>query len=195
MPEFSFSNLILNTIIPLLNRFIGVLMIAGTIVFLWGIIGYLINQEEEKKKTFKSYILWSLLGLAIMVSIWGIIQVVVNTFELPAPYSTGIPDFPPASQEPGAGFFNLLSRIVETAIGPLIRLMFVLATAVFLWGMIELVSASSSGDEKKLAAGKKHIWWGIIGLFIMFSVWGIIAVLSQTFFETPLNPFLNEIRI
>lgn len=74
---------------------------------------------------------------------------------------------------------SLVGRIVDLIINPLIILFMVLGTAFFLWGIIEFLM--SSDNEEKRSAGKKHMIWGIIGLFLMVSAWGIIRVLCDFF--------------
>ena len=65
---------------------------------------------------------------------------------------------------------------------PIIALLFVLATAVFLWGVVSYVIAQK-GDSQKMDQAKTTIAWGIIGLFIMASAWGIVKLLCN-FFDT-----------
>lgn len=53
------------------------------------------------------------------------------------------------------------------------------AVIVFLYGMLRLIA--SAGNEQKKGEGKKIILYGILGIFIMVSLWGIIHVIDQTF--------------
>ena len=76
---------------------------------------------------------------------------------------------------------SLVGRIIDLIINPLIMLFMVLGTAFFLWGIIEFLM--NPDNEEKRKSGKKHMMWGIIGLFLMVSVWGIIRVLCD-FFQT-----------
>jgi hypothetical protein len=47
---------------------------------------------------------------------------------------------------------------------------------VFLWGLAMYVFKSSDpGSEKE---GKNRMIWGLIALFVMMSVWGIVSVIS-----------------
>lgn len=82
-------------------------------------------------------------------------------------------------------------RKIETGIlNPLINLLFVLATLIFLWGIVQYV-IGSQGDEKKLAQGKQLMIWGVIGMFIMASAWGIVNLLCGFFgtcVQTPSIP-------
>ena len=67
-----------------------------------------------------------------------------------------------------------LKCIIVVAIIPLI---FALAFVVFLWGVFKFMTAS---DVKAKQEGQKVIWWGMLGLFVMVSVWGIIKILGTT---------------
>ncbi len=77
-------------------------------------------------------------------------------------------------------FNSLLARIQQGIINPVIALLFGIAGVMFLWGVI-LYVIGSQGDESKLAQGKKVMFWGIIGLFIMSSAWGIVKLLCDFF--------------
>lgn len=64
-----------------------------------------------------------------------------------------------------------------------------LATVVFLGGIVLYVIASASGDEKKTGTARSYIIWGIIALFVMVAVWGLVEVLINTFgLSTPWTP-------
>jgi len=75
----------------------------------------------------------------------------------------------------------IVDKIISEIINPLITILMVLATVMFLWGVMQMIT--SSDNEEKRSQGKKHIMWGIVGLFIMVSVWGIIQILCN-FFDT-----------
>jgi hypothetical protein len=38
----------------------------------------------------------------------------------------------------------------------------------------------SEGGEKK-EEGKQYMLWGIVGIFVMVSVWGLVNIVKQTF--------------
>lgn len=67
---------------------------------------------------------------------------------------------------------ELVARANTEVINPIIILLFVVALVVFLWGVFEFVSGRD--NEEKVATGKKHMLWGVIGLAIMASAFGII---------------------
>lgn len=72
----------------------------------------------------------------------------------------------------------ILTKIKVEVLDPVITILFVLATIFFLWGVIQYV-IGSQGDTTKIAAGKKVMMWGIIGLTIMASAWGIVKILCD----------------
>ncbi len=73
---------------------------------------------------------------------------------------------------------TLLGNIAKYIINPVIILGFVVATIVFFYGVIGLISKS---DSAKLDEYKSSVTYGIIGLFVMFSVYGILRVVLATF--------------
>jgi len=74
---------------------------------------------------------------------------------------------------------RFIDAVVGAVINPLITLIFVAGLALFLWGAAEFLWNSSSEVGKD--TGKKHMMWGVIGMFIMASVRGIIAIIENTF--------------
>lgn len=76
-------------------------------------------------------------------------------------------------------FTGIMDVIKTEILDPLTVLLFVLATAIFLWGVIEMLA--NSDNEEARTTGRKHMIWGVIGLFIMLSVKVIIRMLCATF--------------
>ena len=72
---------------------------------------------------------------------------------------------------------ELLRKIGEQIVNPIITLMIASAVVFFIYGVVEFVGAAD--NEEKRSKGKQHIIWGIIGIFIMVSVWGIMNVLNN----------------
>ncbi len=79
---------------------------------------------------------------------------------------------------------DLLGKIKTGVINPLIGLLFVTATLVFLWGVLNYV-IGIYGDEKKLDEAKRTMAWGLIGLLVMSSAWGIVRLLCNFFVSCP----------
>lgn len=73
----------------------------------------------------------------------------------------------------------LIGNIVTFIIQPLVTLLFALALAFFVWGMALFVLNADNPDKRK--EGQQAILWGVIGLFVMSAVIGILAVVTGTF--------------
>lgn len=56
----------------------------------------------------------------------------------------------------------------------------ILAAAVvyFLWGVFKYVK--SAGDEKAQETGKQQIIYGVIGIAVMVSIWGLVNFLTSS---------------
>ena len=63
---------------------VPVLFAVAFIVFLYGVAEAYIfsNGDMTKVGQGHKFILWGLIGFAIMISVWGLVNVVVNTFDL-----------------------------------------------------------------------------------------------------------------
>ncbi len=81
-----------------------------------------------------------------------------------------------------------LQKINAVILNPLIVLLFAIALIVFLWGVFEFVRKAD--DESAREEGRRSMMWGIIGMFIMFGVFGIIRILLTSVGVTDLKfPF------
>jgi hypothetical protein len=86
-------------IIGLINGVLVPLVFAiSFIVFLYGVATKYIlsNGDEGKVKEGHTLILWGIIGFVVMVSVWGLVNVVANTFSLNGVWSS--PPTPPQSQ-------------------------------------------------------------------------------------------------
>lgn len=66
--------------------------------------------------------------------------------------------------------------IINSAVIPLI---FALAVASFVWGVVQFVL--NPAEEAKREKGRQFMIWGIIALAVMVSVWGLVKILGTTF--------------
>src|SRR3989338_6518104 len=94
-PSFAFAQQIGLTdvvlrIRDLFGAILPVLISLGVIYFVWGVVQYFIAGGEEAKKTGKDRIIYGIIGLAVIVSLWGIVYLVVATFGLGG-YSAPVP--------------------------------------------------------------------------------------------------------
>lgn len=74
---------ILDQVDIILSRVIPIIMVIATIVFLWGVIRYITaGGDEEKLKEGRSFIIFGLVGLFVMLAIWGVVRAMVSQFGL-----------------------------------------------------------------------------------------------------------------
>lgn len=66
------SKVIMGMIIPII---IGLALI----LFLWGLVKFMRTQSEEEKKKGRSSMIWGIVILAVMVSVWGLVRLVQQT--------------------------------------------------------------------------------------------------------------------
>ena len=64
----------------LLNAIIPVLIALGVLYFLWGVVSYVIADEEEAKKKGRDRMIFGIIGLVVIVGLWGLVKIVTNTF-------------------------------------------------------------------------------------------------------------------
>jgi hypothetical protein len=171
----------------ILNSIIPVLVALGVVYFVWGVVQYMIGGEEEAKKKGKDRIVYGLIGFAVIIGLWGIVNILVKTFDLGG-YSvdaTALTDTLYEDIGPGCDLgskpkvqnvLNYATCIIGKSVIPLI---FALATMMFVWGVVQFVI--NSDDEAKKSKGKQFMLWGIIALTVMVSVWGLVGILSSTF--------------
>jgi hypothetical protein len=80
---------------------------------------------------------------------------------------------------------GILSKVMDNVVIPLVEFVFALAMVLFFWGIFQYFIKSDDGAKR--AEGAQSILWGIVGMFIMVSVWGIIRfVLSSINVQSPI---------
>lgn len=73
---------------------------------------------------------------------------------------------------------DLVQKFFKVVVDPVIQLIFAAAVLYFVYGVFTYIRRSDDSSER--INGAKHILWSSVGLFIMISVWGIIAILEKT---------------
>jgi predicted cobalt transporter CbtA len=77
------SNIIAKITSEILQPAAEVVFAAGFLLFLWGLVKFLYNLNEGgENQEGKDHMIWGIVGMVIMVSIWSIISLITNTFGL-----------------------------------------------------------------------------------------------------------------
>ncbi|MEK7613184.1 MAG: hypothetical protein AAB449_03505 [Patescibacteria group bacterium] len=74
---------------------------------------------------------------------------------------------------------KLRDALVNVVLNPLAALLFGVALIVFIWGLVEFLWGLSTDTEGK-EDGKRHMLWGIIGMFVMIAAGTIIKIIANT---------------
>ena len=70
---FNFASIILNRAVPLI-------IALAVVFFIFNVFLYAVAGDEEKKKTAKTQMVWGIIGIFVMVSIWGLVAILQSTF-------------------------------------------------------------------------------------------------------------------
>ncbi len=66
-------------------------------------------------------------------------------------------------------FTDVISLFIPILLG--------IAVLVFFWGLVKFIN--HAGDEKTTEEGKQLMVWGMIAIFVIFTLWGIIGFVQE----------------
>lgn len=76
------------------------------------------------------------------------------------------------------GILDLMDSAYSIVYSLLIPMAFSLCLLYFFWGMVKYIKDGASSD-KAAEEGKRIMLWGIVGLFVAVSVWGIVSLIKN----------------
>ena len=172
----------------ILNFALAILIGVAIATFFWGLVKYLFTAQGGPEQSKASTIMvWGLVALFFMLSVFGIVRFLQVTFGL------GVtPIDPPAL---GATETYSCSRAVEnfacfaewlgTMFGAGTALLVGGALVLYFWGIAYgMFGYSAAGSATGIEKLRGIILWGLLAIFVMFSIWGIIRVLGLALFGT-----------
>ena len=64
------------------NSVIPLIFALATVMFIWGAVNFfIINADEEAKRAQgKQFMIWGIIALAVMLSVWGLVGILSSTF-------------------------------------------------------------------------------------------------------------------
>ncbi len=95
MPFAPISSLIVAAI-TFINQFLIPLLLSfAFLMFLWGVFKYFIGggTSAEERQEGQKYVLWSVIGFAIIFSVWGLVWLLLNTFRFGGERMPPVPSF------------------------------------------------------------------------------------------------------
>lgn len=78
-------------------------------------------------------------------------------------------------------FSQIINNFLTGIISPLVGLLIGVAIALFIWGLLKYLK-SGLGEKGELEKAKMMMFWGVIIITVMVSVWGLVEVLQRMFF-------------
>lgn len=93
--SFSDNFLILSIggLIDLIGSLLPLVIGIAVLVFLIGLLKYVVANDDKKKEGARTIILWGLIILAVMVSVWGLVSIIQGLFGVDST-NNARPDFP-----------------------------------------------------------------------------------------------------
>lgn len=85
----------------------------------------------------------------------------------------------PVQQAAKTETLAFVAKVNDFILTPLILFMVGVALLVFFYGLFEYLVKADSDDGRE--TGRKHIMWGLIGLFVMTSAFAILKIAVATF--------------
>ena len=95
-----------------------------------------------------------------------------------------------------SGIADVMARFKAYLITPAILVVFAAGFFFFVYGLVEFLWKLNEGGDNK--EGKQHMIWGIVGMLIMVSVYGILSLVTNTFginLDNPDTSTLPDIRV
>lgn len=86
LPQIAFAQTvitdIIDTIYEILNAIVPVLIVLATIFFFWGLAKFILNAgDSEGRKQGVQIMIYGVIGLFVIVSVWGLVALLQNTLK------------------------------------------------------------------------------------------------------------------
>ncbi len=75
----------------ILNLIIPFLIVLGVLYFVWGVVQYVIAGDEEAKTAGRDKMIYGIIGLVVIVGLWGLVGIVSRTFGLGGQQQVNVP--------------------------------------------------------------------------------------------------------
>ncbi len=87
IPEVSFATTFTQLVVffvdEILNKLVIVIIGLATVYFLWGVAKYILHADDPKmREEGRSMMIYGIIAIFVMVSIWGFVNLLDNTFRL-----------------------------------------------------------------------------------------------------------------
>ena len=91
-------------VVEILDATTAVLIVAGIVVYFWGISTNILNFSDDAAEKVRTYFFWGIIVLFVMVSIWGIVNLLESTLFPAGAGGDGIGPAAPSQSKPLSSF-------------------------------------------------------------------------------------------
>lgn len=64
----------------LLDQLVVFLIALAVVWFIWNVVKYAMSADEEAKTNAKNQMIWGVIAIAVIVSVWGLVAILQNIF-------------------------------------------------------------------------------------------------------------------
>jgi hypothetical protein len=75
------------------NALIPFFLAIAVVVFIYGVIKYILVTGAEEKSQARGYIIYGIIGIAVIISLFGVVKLLQTTFGVTNPATIDIPQF------------------------------------------------------------------------------------------------------
>jgi hypothetical protein len=100
MPVFAFAQVntdnlatTVTNLTKVVNLLVPLFLAIAVIVFIYGVLRYVIAGGPKEAGVARNYIIWGIVGIAVILAIWGLARLLVNIFGL-SPAQLGSDEVP-----------------------------------------------------------------------------------------------------
>ncbi len=76
--SLTYFETLLTQIRNILNMLLPIIIAAAVVYFVYGVARYVMSGDEAAKEAAKGKIIYGIIGLFVMVSVWGLVRILTN---------------------------------------------------------------------------------------------------------------------
>lgn len=155
-----------------------VVSISG-IIFMVQVIRFITTQDTAKRDALRSSVLWNLGILLVILTFFGLIKIATGIFGLQIGTDIGAANATGTmcTRETIRGIFMCIIKFIS---GTLIPTAVTLMALFFMGNMAFYLSQTDNETERTKA--RNYIFWALIGLAIVLTMFSILNIGTQTLF-------------
>ncbi len=80
-------------IYSIIKIIIPVLILGAVLFFIYGVVKFVIASDAEEKGAGRTIMVWGIIGFAVIVGLWGLVNILTSTFGLQGVAAPSLPVF------------------------------------------------------------------------------------------------------